>query len=210
MVATGIHRGDTPEEMADTLGADIVANYRVVNHDCDDASNLVYVGTLVHGTEFYVNKLVYEAEMVITTGVLGPHYFAGFSGGRKSIFPGVSGRVSIEHNHSLMTHPNAGVAALEGNPVSERWWTPAGRWMGFYRECGYRRIRQGVRRSGGRYGEGLAAWEWSCAARSPSRPSTDCMTWPSPAPAATRRTSTSTRRRRASTTRLAPCAPAAP
>ncbi len=119
VVATGIHRGDTPEEMADTLGADIVANYRVVNHDCDDESNLVYVGTLVHGTEFYVNKLVYEAEMVITTGVLGPHYFAGFSGGRKSIFPGVSGRVSIEHNHSLMTHPNAGVAALEGNPVSE-------------------------------------------------------------------------------------------
>lgn len=119
VVATGIHRGDTPEEMAATLGADIVRNYRVVNHDCDDNANLAYVGTLVHGTEFYVNKLVHEASMVITTGVIGPHYFAGFSGGRKSIFPGVSARKSIEHNHSLMKSPAAAVAAIDGNPVSE-------------------------------------------------------------------------------------------
>jgi nickel-dependent lactate racemase len=119
VVATGIHRGDTAEEMAATLGPDIVRDYRVVNHDCDDTDNLTYVGTLVHGTEFYVNKFVYEAQMVITTGVIGPHYFAGFSGGRKSIFPGVSARKSIEHNHSLMKSPLAAVASLESNPVSE-------------------------------------------------------------------------------------------
>jgi len=105
--------------MEETLGSDIVREYRVVNHDCDDESNLVYMGRLSHGTEFYVNRIVYEAEMLVTTGVIGVHYFAGFSGGRKSIFPGVSGRVSIEHNHSLMTSQSATVAALAGNPVSE-------------------------------------------------------------------------------------------
>ena len=119
VVATGIHRGVTRDEMLETLGADVVREYRVVNHDCDDESGLVYMGRLSHGTEFYVNRTVCEAEMLVTTGVIGVHYFAGFSGGRKSIFPGVSGRVSIEHNHSLMTSENASVAALEGNPVSE-------------------------------------------------------------------------------------------
>jgi len=119
VVATGIHRGVTRDEMAETLGSDIVREYRIVNHDCDDESNLVYMGRLSHGTEFYVNRIVYEAEMLVTTGVIGVHYFAGFSGGRKSIFPGVSGRVSIEHNHSLMTSQSATVAALAGNPVSE-------------------------------------------------------------------------------------------
>ncbi|HNU94729.1 MAG TPA: nickel-dependent lactate racemase [Bacillota bacterium] len=119
VVATGIHRGITRDEMEETLGSEIVREYRVVNHDCDDESNLVYMGRLSHGTEFYVNRIVCEAEMLITTGVIGVHYFAGFSGGRKSIFPGVSGRVSIEHNHSLMTCDNATVAALDGNPVSE-------------------------------------------------------------------------------------------
>ncbi len=119
VVATGIHRGITRDEMAETLGSDIVREYRIVNHDCDDESNLVYMGRLSHGTEFYVNRIVHEAEMLVTTGVIGVHYFAGFSGGRKSIFPGVSGRVSIEHNHSLMTSQSATVAALAGNPVSE-------------------------------------------------------------------------------------------
>ena len=119
VVATGIHRGVTRDEMAETLGNDIVRKYRIVNHDCDDESNLVYMGRLSHGTEFYVNRIVHEAEMLVTTGVIGVHYFAGFSGGRKSIFPGVSGRVSIEHNHSLMTSQSATVAALAGNPVSE-------------------------------------------------------------------------------------------
>lgn len=119
VVATGIHRGNTLEEMASTLGTDIVQNYRVVNHDCDDENNLIYVGALVHGTEFYVNKSVHDAGMVITTGVIGPHYFAGFSGGRKSIFPGVSARMSIAQNHSLMRSPLAVTASIQGNPVNE-------------------------------------------------------------------------------------------
>lgn len=117
VVATGIHRGMTPEEMRLTLGREICETYRVVNHDCDDEENLVPLGTLPFGTELRVNRIVLEADFVIATGVISPHYFAGFSGGRKAILPGVSGRATISHNHSLMTSEAAAVCNLDGNPV---------------------------------------------------------------------------------------------
>jgi nickel-dependent lactate racemase len=117
VVATGIHRGMTAEELRLTLGGDVCDRYEVANHDCDDQTRLVHLGRLSFGTELYVNRLVLEADFVLATGVISPHYFAGFSGGRKAILPGVSGRGSISHNHSLMTSKAATVCNLEGNPV---------------------------------------------------------------------------------------------
>lgn len=117
VVATGIHRGLTGEELRLTLGKEVCDAYNVVNHDCDDHANLVSLGRLSFGTELYVNRVVLEADFVIATGVISPHYFAGFSGGRKAILPGVSGRSTISHNHSLMTSEAAAVCNLDGNPV---------------------------------------------------------------------------------------------
>ncbi|MGE5594266.1 MAG: nickel-dependent lactate racemase [Betaproteobacteria bacterium] len=117
VVATGIHRGMTVEEMQLTLGREICDTYRVVNHDCDDRENLVHLGTLSFGTELLVNRIVLQSDFIIATGVISPHYFAGFSGGRKAILPGVSGRATISHNHSLMVSKAAAVCSLNGNPV---------------------------------------------------------------------------------------------
>ncbi|MCR4424805.1 MAG: nickel-dependent lactate racemase, partial [Firmicutes bacterium] len=119
VVATGIHRGMTEEEMKAILGSNVMAAHPVMNHDCDDTANLVHLGRLSHGSELYVNRVVLETDMVITTGVIAPHYFAGFSGGRKSILPGVAGRETISHNHSLMTSDFAEVCNIEENPVHQ-------------------------------------------------------------------------------------------
>ncbi|MGE5572692.1 MAG: nickel-dependent lactate racemase [Bacteroidota bacterium] len=117
VVATGIHRGMTDEELRLVLGDEVCDTYKVLNHDCDCDASLVHLGQLSFGTQLYVNRAVIEADFVIATGVIAPHYFAGFSGGRKAILPGVSGRHTISHNHSLMTSEAAAVCNLDGNPV---------------------------------------------------------------------------------------------
>jgi len=103
MIATGIHRDNSEEEIKNIFGEDLF-NYR---------------GKLKSGNELWVNSIVSETDFIITTGVIVPHYFAGFSGGRKSILPGICGRKTIEANHSKMTHPNARGGNLKDNPVHE-------------------------------------------------------------------------------------------
>jgi len=76
-------------------------------------------GQLKSGNRLLVNSLVSEVDFVITTGVIVPHYFAGFSGGRKSILPGICGRKTIEANHANMVHPDARAGNLKSNPVHE-------------------------------------------------------------------------------------------
>ena len=78
-----------------------------------------YLGKLKSGNELWVNPIVSESDFIITTGVIIPHYFSGFSGGRKSILPGICGRKTIEDNHAKMTHPDARAGNLRGNPVHE-------------------------------------------------------------------------------------------
>ena len=99
LVATGIHRGNSEEEIKKIFGEDISSTYKFVNHNADDP-HLKYLGKLSSGNELWVNPLISRADFIITTGVIVPHYFAGFSGGRKSILPGISGRKTIEANHS--------------------------------------------------------------------------------------------------------------
>jgi len=74
---------------------------------------------LKSGNKLWVNPIVSDIDFIITTGVIVPHYFAGFSGGRKSILPGICGRKTIEANHAQMVHRDARAGNFKGNPVHE-------------------------------------------------------------------------------------------
>lgn len=117
VVATGIHRAHTQEDNLAIFGAEICHKYRIENHDCDN--NLISLGTLSNGMELIINRTVAQADLLITTGVVGLHYFAGYSGGRKSILPGVAARAVIEANHKMMNDPRARLGNYEDNPVSD-------------------------------------------------------------------------------------------
>lgn len=116
IIATGIHEPHTEEQNVQIFGRDIVNDYRFISHDPDD--NLVDLGTLPSGNSLLVNKNVAEADFVITTGLITPHYFATYSGGRKSILPGVCGRRTIQENHSLMVDLFDRDLPLADNPIN--------------------------------------------------------------------------------------------
>jgi len=118
MIATGIHRSNSSEEIKEMFGENIFSTYKFINHDCDNPRSKD-LGKLKSGNKLWVNPIVSETDFIITTGVIVPHYFAGFSGGRKSILPGICGRKTIEANHAQMVHHNARVGNLKGNPVHQ-------------------------------------------------------------------------------------------
>lgn len=118
IVATGIHRGNSKEELGSIFGEDLISTYKFINHNAD-SPNLHYLGKLKSGNELWINSIVSKVDFIITTGVIVPHYFAGFSGGRKSVLPGICGRKTIEANHAKMVHPNARAGNLKGNPVHQ-------------------------------------------------------------------------------------------
>jgi nickel-dependent lactate racemase len=121
LVATGLHRKNTEEELKVMLGHDVLSKVRVINHDALDEKELVYVGKTSRGTELEINKLVINADKIITTGHIEPHEFAGFTGGRKSILPGVSGidTINVNHGPKMLDHPRARIGILDGNPIHE-------------------------------------------------------------------------------------------
>jgi nickel-dependent lactate racemase len=118
IVALGLHPPLNKTELAQKLGEDVVAGYNVFNHDVNDT---VYIGTTSRGTPVDINHRVIEADFRISTGFIEPHFFAGFSGGRKSIAPGVFSVRSAYHNHSyrMVEHPQARAGILKGNPLHE-------------------------------------------------------------------------------------------
>ena len=118
IIALGLHPPLTKKELIAKLGENIINNYRVINHDI---KQVVKIGTTSRGTPVEVSRWVLEADYRISTGFIEPHFFAGFSGGCKSIAPGVSGSVSIHHNHSfsMLDHTLARAGILQGNPVHE-------------------------------------------------------------------------------------------
>jgi len=118
IIATGIHRSNSPEEIKKIFGENIFSTYQFLNHDCDDP-HLKDLGHLKSGNKLWVDPMVSNSDFIITTGVIVPHYFAGFSGGRKSILPGICGRKTIETNHSQMVHQNARAGNLKDNPVHQ-------------------------------------------------------------------------------------------
>ncbi|MEM2704014.1 MAG: nickel-dependent lactate racemase [Candidatus Bathyarchaeia archaeon] len=121
IVATGMHRSNTRAELKLMLGEEVLRKVRVVNHNAFDEESLVYVGKTSRNTPLSINKLVFDADVKILTGYIEPHEFAGFTGGRKSILPGVSGINTIDRNHSpaMLFHPKARIGVLRGNPIHE-------------------------------------------------------------------------------------------
>jgi len=119
LIATGCHRGTTKEELIAKFGEEIVENENIYIHDCDERERLVNIGTLPSGGECEINKIAYEADLLVSEGFIEPHFFAGFSGGRKSVLPGIAGRTTVLANHcsEFIADERARTGSLEGNPI---------------------------------------------------------------------------------------------
>lgn len=122
-VGGGIHRAPRPEEIERILGPEAIARGRVHVHDADDASRLIHLGRTSAGTPVKVSALLREYDRIVLTGAVGFHYYAGFSGGRKAIVPGLASRETVTRNHLRALrrdgtrHPLARAGRLDGNPV---------------------------------------------------------------------------------------------
>ncbi len=121
LVATGTHRSNSPEELEQMLGPEVLANYPVICHNAFDPNALVSAAPPVDGVPVLLNRHWVDADVCITLGLVEPHFFAGFSGGPKMVAPGLAGVETIMKLHSapLIAHPDATWAVTEGNPVHE-------------------------------------------------------------------------------------------
>ena len=121
LIATGCHRGTTKDELVSKFGEDIVKNEKIYIHDCDEREKLVNIGTLPSGGICEINTIAYEADLLVAEGFIEPHFFAGFSGGRKSVLPGVAGRATVLANHcsEFIAHDNTRTGVLKDNPIHE-------------------------------------------------------------------------------------------
>ncbi len=117
LIATGMHRPNLGDELIELVGAEIAASYRIINHDCEDRSSLRQV-MAIKGNPIEVNQHYLDADLKILTGLIEPHPFAGFSGGGKSILPGISSFETMKFMHSfaLVDHPDVATAKVENNP----------------------------------------------------------------------------------------------
>lgn len=119
LIATGCHRETKREELVEKFGAEIVDNEKIIVHDSTDSDSLVKIGVLPSGGELWINKIAYEADLLISEGFIEPHFFAGFSGGRKSVLPGIAAKQSVLANHcsEFIAHPLSRTGILNGNPI---------------------------------------------------------------------------------------------
>lgn len=121
LVATGLHRGSSRQELETIVGSDILARYRVEDHHARVPSEHHFLGYTRRETPVYIDRRYWEADVKITTGFIEPHLMAGFSGGRKLIAPGCAGEVTIKALHSplFLEDPRCREGGIEGNPLHE-------------------------------------------------------------------------------------------
>jgi len=121
LIATGSHRPNWGAELEEMIGADLARTYRVVNHEARNEAEQGYVGRTSRGVEVYVNKTYLEADLKIITGLIEPHFMAGWSGGRKIVCPGITALKTVYYFHSpaLLEDERATNGILEGNPCHE-------------------------------------------------------------------------------------------
>ncbi|MBQ9500678.1 MAG: nickel-dependent lactate racemase [Lentisphaeria bacterium] len=119
LIATGCHRGTTRDELIAKFGRRIVETERIVIHDCLDDSMLRDAGVLPSGGRLILNRLALETDLLISEGFIEPHFFAGFSGGRKSVLPGIASRETVLANHcaEFIASPRARTGILTDNPI---------------------------------------------------------------------------------------------
>jgi len=121
LCGVGLHRASTPEEKAIKLGQQVVNRYRIVDHHAVDTNMIVDLGKTETGVPLTVNRLAYEADLLIATGIVEPHQFAGYSGGRKTVAIGAAGEATIAYTHGpeMMDHPGTRLGRIDGNPFHE-------------------------------------------------------------------------------------------
>ena len=121
LIATGTHRANTPAELEQMLGPEMLRRFRVINHDSRDRTSLRSAGVTSTGVPIALNCRWLEADVRITTGFVEPHFFAGFSGGPKMVAPGLAGldTVLTLHDARRIGHPNATWGVTHGNPIHD-------------------------------------------------------------------------------------------
>ena len=119
LIATGLHRPTTEEEQRRMFGDEIVDHEKIAINNAFDPEQFLELCTLPSGAVFQVNKLAAQCDLLMTEGFVEPHFFAGFSGGRKSILPGVCSERTVNENHSYkaVSHPRSNSGMLKDNPI---------------------------------------------------------------------------------------------
>lgn len=119
IISTGCHRPSTREELIYKMGEEIVNNEKIIMHFATDDEAMAKVGILPSGGDLIVNKQIIETDLLIAEGFIEPHFFAGFSGGRKSVLPGVASAKTIMYNHcsEFIDSPYARTGNLKNNPI---------------------------------------------------------------------------------------------
>ena len=121
LIATGLHRETTQAEQRQMFGDKIVDEERIVVNNAFRKEDFDFVCKLPSDAELWVNREALTCDLLITEGFIEPHFFAGFSGGRKSILPGICNAATVNENHSYkaVSNPHAAAGVLEGNPIHE-------------------------------------------------------------------------------------------
>ncbi len=121
LIGTGIHRPNLGQELIELVGEDIAKSYRIENHYSKKDEDMVYLGETSQNIPIHINKYYYRAECKIVTGFIEPHLWAGYSGGRKGILPGITGLETMKymHGYAMVAHPGVRYGLLEGNPFHE-------------------------------------------------------------------------------------------
>jgi len=121
LVATGVHRPNLGDELVEMVGPSVARNYRIENHHGRELGEHTYLGQTRRGVPVWIDSRYVQADLKITTGLIEPHFMAGFSGGRKLICPGLAAleTVKVWHGPDFLEHPNARNGCLDGNPVHE-------------------------------------------------------------------------------------------
>lgn len=119
LIATGFHRATAREELIGKFGEEIVDQEKIVVHDSQNMDDMVNLGVLPSGAPLLINKIAAEADLLVSEGFIETHFFAGFSGGRKSVLPGVSSAVTVLGNHcsAFIDSPYSRTGILENNPI---------------------------------------------------------------------------------------------
>ena len=120
LIATGMHRPNVGKELESMVGPEIMARYRILNHYCHKQEDLRHIAD-IDGAPIELNKHYLDADLKILTGLIEPHMYAGYSGGRKSLLPGISSFETMTHMHSfkMIDHPHVTNCRLDGNPFHE-------------------------------------------------------------------------------------------
>ncbi len=121
LIATGLHRPTTEAEQRRMFGDEIVDHEKIVVNKAFEQNDYSFVTVLPSGAELWVNKVALDCDLLISEGFIEPHFFAGFSGGRKSVLPGICNAATVNENHSYkaIASPYSTTGVLEHNPIHE-------------------------------------------------------------------------------------------